>query len=131
MLRLIQSAVGGAQERLRGVGMLRIHCHSNRNCHSVQAVGPKVRTCFAHQAPQLLRSFKRGLKAQVRKNRDKFLAAISAEDVLSSHRVLKDSRYLAENTVACVVAKVVIEFLEVINIYHEESDRRLLPVRAA
>ena len=89
-------------------------------------VARRVRLRFGNAAANALGDRRAGLEIGARKHRDQFLAAVAGCEIDFANTFLQDLGDQPKHLVADLMAVIVVEFLEVIDVDQEDAERLVL-----
>jgi len=121
-LVLVHATVGRREERLIRLAVLRKH----RRAHADPELQPLARSRLEEDVVdgllQLLTLVLGFVRAATREDDDELVASVADSDVVGADRGAEHTGDFAERAVADVVAVVVVDFLEVVEVHDHQRD---------
>ena len=126
----IHAAVGGGQQRFVGIAVLRIDRRADADRQRQPPARARFEQHFIDRALQLDALALGFVGAAARQHDDEFVAGVADADVVGPDAGAQHRGHFAQRAVADVVAVVVVDLLEVVEVHDEQRDFGLQPLGA-
>ncbi|KGC54198.1 hypothetical protein DO65_5959 [Burkholderia pseudomallei] len=129
VLRAIEQLVGGAQDFVDGVAVAPVLRHADAHGHG-RVLAVDAERCVRDRGPHPLGDAARRVGEHARQQHHEFLAADARDVVVRANRGEALAHEIAQHDVADLMAVVVVDRLEVVEIEREQRERGAVAFRA-
>src|SRR6476469_10256314 len=109
--------------------MIRKACHTGRDGQWTQGSATEVNVEGPNSGAQFFRSLSGQLQTCTWQNKCEFLTSIATGNISTPYMPLQESAQGLENDVACLMTMSVVKALEMIEVYHQDTEGRVVALR--